>query len=92
MRPGTSHPILEGVEPSTLIGHGSLYKVSPLAKTATPLLMGTIPGQAPEPVAWVNAPATGNRVFYTSLGQMDDFQEPAFNRLLKNAIDWALSK
>ena len=90
--PGTSHPILEGVEPSALVGHGTLYKVSPLAKTATPLLIGTIPGQSPEPVAWVNAPSTGNRVFYTSLGQMDDFQEAAFNRLLKNAIDWALNK
>jgi nicotinamidase-related amidase/type 1 glutamine amidotransferase len=92
LAPGISHPILEGVEPSTLVGHGSLYMVSPLAKTTTPLLMGTIPGKNAEPVAWVNAPATGNRVFYTSLGQMDDFQEPAFNRLLKNAIDWALSK
>ena len=87
-----SHPILEGVEPSTLVGHGSLYKVSPLAKTATPLLIGTIPGQGSEPVAWVNAPTTGNRVFYTSLGQIEDFQEPAFNRLLKNAVDWAIGK
>ena len=92
LAPGTSHPILEGVEPASLVGHGSLYKVSPLARTATPLLIGSIPGQEPEPVAWVNAPATGNRVFYTSLGQMDDFQEPAFNRMLKNAIDWALAK
>jgi nicotinamidase-related amidase/type 1 glutamine amidotransferase len=90
--PGVSHPILEGVEPSSLVGHGSLYKVSPLAKTATPLLIGTIPGQDPEPVAWVNAPTHGQRVFTTSLGQIDDFQEPAFNRLLKNAIDWALGK
>ena len=89
---GISHPILEGVDPTALVGHGSLYKVSPLAKTATPLLIGTIPGQAPEPVAWVNAPTAGHRVFYTSLGQMDDFGEPAFNRLLKNAVDWALSK
>ncbi len=40
----------------------------------------------------MNAPTTGNRVFYTSLGQFEDFREPAFNRLLKNAIDWALYK
>jgi hypothetical protein len=92
LAPGASHPILEGVEPSTLVGHGSLYKVSPLAKTATPLLIGTIPGQVPEPIAWVNAPSASQRVFYTSFGQMDDFQEPAFNRLLKNAIGWALNK
>ncbi len=90
--PGASHPILEGIEPSRLIGHGTLYKVNPLAKTATPLLVGTIPGQNPEPVAWVNAPSTGHKVFYTSLGQFQDFEEPAFNKLLKNAVEWALSK
>ena len=89
---GTSHPILDGVDISALVGHGSLYKVSPLAKTATPLLMGTIPGQEPEPVAWVNAPIAGNRVFYTSLGQLDDFRESAFNRLLKNAVAWGLGR
>ncbi len=92
LAPGVSHPVLEGVEPSGLVGHGSLYKVSPLAGTASPLLIGSIPGQEPEPVAWVNAPATGNRVFYTSLGQADDFQEPAFNKLLRNAIDWTIHR
>ena len=92
LAPGASHPILEGVEVAGLVGHGSLYKVSPLSVRAKPLLIGTIPGQEPEPVAWVNAAMTGNRVFYTSLGQADDFQEPAFNRLLKNAVDWAMRK
>ena len=93
-RPATaaSHPILEGVAPAALLGHASLYKVSPLARTAKPLLIGSIPGQSPEPIAWVNAPSTGNRVFYTSFGQFEDFREPAFNRLLKNAIDWALGE
>ncbi len=86
-----SHPILGGVEVAGLVGHGSLYKVSPTATTATPILIGTIPGQSPEPVAWTNAPAAGNRVFYTSLGQGEDFRQPAFNRLLKNAVDWAIT-
>jgi nicotinamidase-related amidase/type 1 glutamine amidotransferase len=92
LAPGASHPVLEGVEVAGLVGHGSLYKVSPLARTATPLMVGSIPGQSPEPVAWVNAPASGNRVFYTSLGQADDFAEPAFNRLLRNAVDWAVGR
>ena len=52
----SSHPILKGVDITRLVGHGSLYKVSPLAKGATPLLIGTIPGQDPEPIAWVIAP------------------------------------
>jgi type 1 glutamine amidotransferase len=87
-----SHPIMAGVDVSKLVGQGSLYKVSPLAKTATPLLIGTIPGVPSEPIAWVNAPATGGRVFYTSLGHADDFSQPHFNRLLRNAIDWACGR
>jgi nicotinamidase-related amidase/type 1 glutamine amidotransferase len=84
------HPILTGVR-LPLVGHGSLYKVSPLAKTTTPLLTGTIPNQPPEPVAWTNE-AGRSRVFYTSLGAPEDFQTAAFRRLLANAILWALDK
>lgn len=86
------HPILQGVDATKLVGHGSLYKVSPLARTTTPLLIGTIPGQPSEPIAWVNAPATGGQVFYTSLGHIDDFADSQFNRLLRNAIDWACGR
>ena len=85
-----NHPILTGVR-LPMTGHGSLYKVSPLAKTATPLLIGAIPDQPPEPVAWVNAPGR-SRAFYTSLGSPDDFRDAAFRRLLANAILWALEK
>jgi nicotinamidase-related amidase/type 1 glutamine amidotransferase len=84
------HPILTGVR-LPLTGHGSLYKVSPLAKTATPLLTGSIPNQPVEPVAWVNG-AGPSRVFYTSLGGPEDFQTAAFRRLLANAIAWALGQ
>ncbi|WP_235963598.1 ThuA domain-containing protein [Tautonia rosea] len=87
---GQSHPILEGVETSALIGKGSLYKVRPLAKATTPLLIGTIPDQEPEPVAWTHVGPTGSRVFYTSLGHRDDFKQPEFRQLLRNAIDWTL--
>lgn len=86
------NPILKGVEAGKIVGHGSLYKVSPLAKTAQPLLIGSIPRQDAEPVAWTNAPATHGRVFTTSLGQIDDFSNPDFTRFLKNAIDWAAAR
>ncbi|MCA1686239.1 MAG: ThuA domain-containing protein [Planctomycetia bacterium] len=89
---GSSHPILTGVDVGALVGHGSLYKVSPLVSSATPLLTGTIPDTAPEPIAWTNLTAAGGRVFYTSLGTVDDFAEPAFQRLLRNAIDWAAGR
>jgi hypothetical protein len=47
------HPVLTGVRPP-FAGHGSLYKVSPLAPSATPLLTGSLLSGAQEPVAWVN--------------------------------------
>lgn len=87
------HPILNGVSLANFLSSGSLYKVSPLEKTASPLLIGTIPGQPGEPVAWTHVYGTkGARVFYTSLGHPDDFQNPEFRRLLVNGVAWALSK
>ncbi len=85
------HAILSGVDVSQLIGRGSLYKVSPLAASARPLLMGKIEGQPAEPIAWTNETAWGGRAFYTSLGHVGDFEQPAFQQLLGNALTWAAS-
>ena len=74
-----------------LVTQGSLYKVSPLATTTTTLLVGSIPGQAPEPVAWINQSGQ-SRVFYTSLGAPEDFSRPDFRRLLSNGILWTLDQ
>jgi putative membrane-bound dehydrogenase-like protein len=83
-------PIIAGVE-TPFTGQGSLYKVSPLASSAMPLLMGKIPDHPAEPVAWINA--RGNaRIFYTSLGHPGDFETPAFRILLRNAVLWALDR
>ena len=90
---GTKHPILEGISVAGLIGAGSLYKVSPLEKSTTPLLMGAIPGQPAEPVAWTHLYGTKRaRVFYTSLGHSDDFKNAEFRRLLANGVAWAMGK
>ena len=86
------HAILTGVDLEGLLGNGSLYKVRPLASSATPLLIGTIPDHPSEPVLWTNLTRSGGRVVYTSLGHPDDFGEPAFQRLLKNAVDWAAGR
>jgi nicotinamidase-related amidase/type 1 glutamine amidotransferase len=83
------HPILKDVDVNKLVGNGSLYVTKPLAESATPLLIGSVPGKDSEPIAWTNRPATGNRVFYTSLGHIEDFKNPEFQKLLKNAIVWA---
>jgi len=67
-------------------------EMRPLAPTARPLLMGRWSDRAdPEPVAWTNT-YHGGRIFYTSLGHPDDFKLPPFNRLLLNAIRWALDR
>jgi len=87
------HAILRGVEIDKLIGNGSLYKVKPLTDTTTPLLVGSIPDQQPEPIAWTNlAGPKKARVFNTTLGHWDDFEEPAFRKLLVNALFWALEE
>jgi hypothetical protein len=87
-----SHPILRGIEPGKFHVPAWIYKVRPLAPTATVLLMGRWSDKIePEPVAWTNT-AGGRRVFYTCLGHPDDFKIEQFNRLLSNAIRWALDE
>ncbi|MGE3317307.1 MAG: ThuA domain-containing protein, partial [Planctomycetaceae bacterium] len=49
-----------------------------------------IPDKDEEPVAWTNRSSGGGRVFYTSLGHIDDFQSAAFRKLLTNGIQWTL--
>ena len=94
LAPGAeTQPILKGIAVDRLIGNGGLYKVSPLADDTVPLLFGAIAGEAAEPVAWTrrHGPKRG-RVFYTSLGHPEDFQNPEFHRFLVNAVVWALGK
>lgn len=66
-----------------------LYRNTPLRDRAEPLLMGEIPGQRPEPVAWTFRREDGGRTFYTSLGAADDFKNPSFQQLLRNGTRWA---
>jgi len=86
----TDHTILKGVASEPFAAGGSLYKVSPLNSKATPLLIGKLDGQTPEPVAWTFIRNDSGRTFYTSLGAAKDFENPDFTRMLRNAVDWAL--
>lgn len=90
--PGAAtHPILAGLDVSKLFGVGSLYKVVPLHPSTTPLLIGAVPDLPPEPIAWTNRPRVGgSRVFYTSLGHPEDFNNPEFERLLLHGLCWTL--
>ena len=77
------HPVLDGVRPFT---SRKLYKAGPLAPTTIPLQFGDN-GKGRHVVSMVNE-HKGGRVFYTSLGVPEDFQDENFRRMLLNAIYW----
>jgi type 1 glutamine amidotransferase len=87
------HPILAGVKEFQTTG--KLYKNAELAADATVLLRGKS-SEAEEPVAWVREGKTAGkqfgRVFYTSLGIPEDFENAEFLKLLTNAVRWAAGK
>ena len=85
------HALLGGVK-VPFESTATLYKVSPLKAGTLPVLIGTIPGQTPEPVAWTFKRRDGGKSFYTSLGGADDFRNPNFTTLLRNALLWAAGK
>jgi putative heme-binding domain-containing protein len=79
------HPVLKGVKPFQT--KGGLYKNPMVSDDVTVLLRGKIT-EGSEPVAWVRE-KDGRRVFYTSLGTVDDFKDPNFQRLVVNGLAWA---
>jgi type 1 glutamine amidotransferase len=89
MEDAQSDPALNGVK--GFVSEGSLYKNTPLRPGAKVLLMGTVEGQPAEPIAWTHE-YKGGRIFYTSLGHPEDFQEESFRRLVRNGMEWALQK
>ncbi len=78
--------VIGDIDVGKLTGNGSLYKVSPLADSTSPVLLGSIPNADAEPIAWFNKRSDGGTSFYTSMGHIDDFANPAFQDLLKNAL------
>ena len=81
-------PVLRGVAlPFTSLAW--FYKESPLRDGTHLLLTGEIPGQPTEPIAWTFKRADGGKTFFTSLGTVEDFQNPSFQKLLRNGIGWA---
>ncbi|MEI8378640.1 MAG: PVC-type heme-binding CxxCH protein [Planctomycetota bacterium] len=88
--PDVKHPILTGIPAAEFLSGGTLYLNTPLDPKATELMRGRVEGNPQqEPVAWTFQRQDGGKTFYTSLGHKDDFEQPAFNRLLLNGIYWA---
>lgn len=93
VRSAGEHPVLEGVDSGPWKTSSWLYLTAPLAPSAHVLMLGHVEGEGrAHPVAWTNTGAHGNRVFYTSLGHPDDFEDPRFRRLLLNGIIWAVGE
>lgn len=85
------HPILAGVKPFSTMS--KLYKNAKLAEDVTLLLRSKTESYA-EPAAWAREAKAGvhGRVFYTSLGGPNDFENPQFRQMLANAVRWAGAK
>ncbi|MFC4768665.1 GMC oxidoreductase [Effusibacillus consociatus] len=92
------HPILCGI-PDRFHVRSWLYYVLPYPpKEAEILLLGQSvdPDFKPDatteinPVAWTFKNYAGGQTFTTTLGHPEDFQVPAFRKLVMNAIHWAL--
>ena len=90
------HPILTGI--SDFHASSWLYRVLPdyPTKNSEWLLMGKSvnPDKAAidNPVAWTGINSFGSKVFMTTLGHPEDFQNESFQRLIVNAIHWELGK
>lgn len=82
-------PLLRNVSPLDFQSQSWLYRLSPLAADAIPLLTSQIKDNPPEPVAHLTTHLAAP-VFFTSLGHPDDFKSPQFRRLLLNAIEYTL--
>lgn len=91
------HPILTGVTPSFHVPSW-LYRVLPShpAKGSTALMMGKSVNPDKEaidnPVAWTWKNEWGGKVFFTTLGHPEDFQQEGLQRMSINAIHWLLGK
>ncbi|MFP4171905.1 MAG: ThuA domain-containing protein [Candidatus Hydrogenedentota bacterium] len=86
------HPLLDGVE-LPFDSASWLYKASPIADSAAPLLQGEVREreEEPEPVLWTHTYGD-SLVVYTSLGHPEDFGNDSFVQLLRNAVFHVLEK
>ena len=101
-----ANPILRGIPDGQVWARTDVYEVRlPLPSTCTPILNGevltgmnetdpAVPGKLNEPmmpIAWTNTYKNA-RVFATTLGAAEDFENEALRRLFVNAALWAVGR
>lgn len=84
------HPIVKNIRIKNWHSNGSLYKVGPLADKRAVVVLNGSTKNITEPVAWTRSTYYKGRVFYTSLGYPQDFEQAPFRQLLENGVLWAL--
>ena len=96
------HPVLAGIDQGW-IRQGKVYDNPPVAagKSGSPkgvfkednvvLMILNDKRNKPFPGTWVRENKSGQRVFYTSMGFVHDFEDERFQRLLGNALAWVSS-
>jgi type 1 glutamine amidotransferase len=105
-RISTSSPILRGIKDGDIWVKTDVYKVRlPLPPTCVPLVYGEVltgmkesdaavtgkPNDPMMPVAWTNT-YKGARVFVSTMGAAEDFENEALRRLFVNAAIWAVGR
>jgi type 1 glutamine amidotransferase len=92
------NPILTGVE-NNFHARSWLYQVLPSypMKGSVALLMGHPINPSPasaydNPVVWTGVNSFGAKIFFTTLGHPDDFNQEAFQHVVINGIHWAAGK
>jgi type 1 glutamine amidotransferase len=92
------NPILTGVE-NNFHARSWLYQVLPSypMKGSVALLMGHPINPSPasayvNPVVWTGVNSYGAKIFFTTLGHPDDFNQEAFQHVVINGIHWAAGK
>jgi type 1 glutamine amidotransferase len=83
------HPVLQGI--TEFQSFSTLYRTSPLAPDCTPLMMGSVPKEKPEPCVWTRT-YKGGRVVYIGVGKAEDFENETFRRLLVNSLFWTANR
>lgn len=84
------HPVLNGV--TNMKSRYSLYRTVPLADDCTVLMTASTPeSKGSQPCAWTRT-HQGARVFYTSFGGPEDFENATFQRMMANALYWAANR